>query len=62
MKLFLALLVLAITPVLTAASPAAPQTTSRASSHDRHHRHKHSGKGKHHHRQVSHNRTRQPQQ
>jgi hypothetical protein len=52
MKLFLALLVLAITPVLVTARPAAPQTTNRASSHDRHHR-KHS-KGRHHHGQVSH--------
>jgi len=60
MKLFLALLVLAITPVLTTARPAEPQTTNRASSHDRHH-HRHS-KGRHHHRQVSHHRTRQAQQ
>ena len=59
MKLFAALLVLAIAPVLTTARPAEPQATSRASSHDRHH-HKHS-KVRHHHHQVSHHRTRQAQ-
>jgi hypothetical protein len=60
MKLFLALLVLAITPVLTTARPAAPQTTNRASSHDRHH-HRHSAK-RHHHNKVSHQHVRHTQQ
>jgi len=61
MKLFLALLVLAIAPVLTTARPAEPQTTNRASSHDRHH-HRHSARSRHHHNKVSHHRVRQGQQ
>lgn len=60
MKIFLALLVLVITPALTTAQSAQPQTTNRASSHDRHH-HRHS-RTRHHRRQVSHHRTHQTPQ
>jgi hypothetical protein len=56
MKLFAALLILAIAPILTSATPPtaeagasmSPATTNRASAHDRHH-HRHAGvKHRHH--------------
>jgi uncharacterized protein involved in copper resistance len=55
MKLYAALLVLAIAPAFASAKPAAagqPQTVNRASAHDRHHRHR--GTKHHHHAAARH--------
>jgi hypothetical protein len=56
MKLYAAMLVLAIAPAFAAAKPAGadmsqPETVNRASSHDRHHR-RHASKIRHKHHQV----------